>query len=68
MEPITKPEEAYYKPQRSLLHTIAPKLDFQKYNLYFMKSNLDLTKYKLGAIVCNRLLRVCYPSERALSP
>ena len=43
---------------RSLLHTIAPnlylvksKLDFMKYKLYFWKSNL-------GAMVCNRFLRV----------
>ena len=27
-------------------------------NLYFMKSNLDFMEYKLGIIVCSRLLQV----------
>lgn len=55
---------SYYKTSRNLLLFIYLNLCSNKYSLGVVKYNLHITKYRLGEVVCSRLLQVSIYSIR----
>lgn len=55
---------SYYKTSRNLLLFIYLNLCSNKYSLSVVKYNLHITKYRLGEVVCSRLLQVSIYSIR----